>query len=98
MPIIRIIPRVSQNGLKGDNIPYTPMRFLRAKVGSSLGILRKRVSYNPIGIPEYGVYGNLIVIYPKPDSICLRGTKDKSCFESEHERAFLAVHVIAHTN
>ena len=79
-----------------SHIPLYP--FFIPKWGHRSEFLGKRVSYNPIGIPEYGVYGDLIAIYPKPDSIYLRGTIDKSCFESEHERAFLAIHVIAHTN
>ena len=28
----------------------------------------------PLGLIEYGVYGDLIIIYPKPYSIYLRGT------------------------
>ena len=34
-----------------------------------------RMKYRvPLTQIEYGVYGDLTIVYPKPDSICLRGT------------------------
>ena len=41
-----------------------------------MGIMEKKMetTYNGLGSRIYGVYGDLIIIYPKPNSIYLRGT------------------------